>query len=186
MKSIRQYHGHTPALGVGVYVDPQACVIGRVRIGDDASIWPMAVLRGDVQDIQVGARTSVQDGSVLHVTHDGPFQPGGRALVIGDDVTIGHNVTLHACTIGNRCLIGMGSIVLDGAVIEDDVMVGAGSVVPPRILLRSGTFWMGNPVREVRALTEREREQLAYSAAHYVQIKNNYLTDASADTSAER
>ena len=93
-----------------VYVDPSAVVIGRVTIGDDSSVWPTAVVRGDVNTIAIGARTSIQDGSVLHVTHDGPYAPGGRALIIGSDVTVGHRVVLHACTIGNACLIGMGSI----------------------------------------------------------------------------
>ncbi|MEI6457942.1 MAG: gamma carbonic anhydrase family protein [Pseudomonadota bacterium] len=180
MAAIRSFKGSTPALGPRVYIDSQACVIGRVQLGADTSIWPMAVLRGDVHDIRVGARTSVQDGSVLHVTHDGPFHPGGGALVIGDDVTIGHNVTLHACTIGDRCLIGMGAIVLDGAVIENDVLIGAGSLVPPRKLLRSGTLWVGNPIREVRALSVREKEQLLYSAAHYVKVKDEYLAAARA------
>jgi carbonic anhydrase/acetyltransferase-like protein (isoleucine patch superfamily) len=174
MHSLRSYQGQTPQLGARVYVDPQACVIGRVWLGDDASIWPMAVVRGDVHEIRIGARTNVQDGSVLHVTHDGPYHPGGGALRIGDDVTIGHNVTLHACTIGHRCLIGMGAIVLDGACIEDDVMIGAGSLVPPRKHLRAGTLWMGNPVREVRPLSTRDRDQLVYSAAHYVQVKEGY------------
>jgi carbonic anhydrase/acetyltransferase-like protein (isoleucine patch superfamily) len=180
MFSIRSYQGHSPIIGARVYVDPQACVIGRVSLGADTSVWPMVVLRGDVHSITVGSRTSVQDGSVLHVTHDGPYHPGGGALVIGDDVTIGHNVTLHACTVGNRCLIGMGAIVLDGAVIEDDVMIGAGSLVPPRKRLRSGTLWVGNPAKEVRLLTEREREQLAYSAAHYVKVKDHFLAEMSA------
>ena len=180
MLSIRRYLGYTPALGSRVYIDPQACVIGRVSLGDDTSIWPMAVLRGDVQNITIGARTSVQDGSVLHVTHDGPFHPGGSALVVGDDVTIGHNVTVHACTIGSRCLIGMGAIVLDGAVIEDDVMIGAGSLVPPRKRLRTGTLGVGNPAKEVRTLTARDLEQLAYSAAHYVKIKDQFLAEMNA------
>ncbi len=174
MHAIRPYKGHAPQMGERVYVDPQACVIGRVWLGDDTSVWPMAVLRGDVHDIRVGARTSVQDGSVLHVTHDGPYHPGGGPLAIGDDVTIGHNVTLHACTIGDRCLIGMGAIVLDGACIENDVIVGAGSLVPPRKRLRAGTLWVGNPVREIRELTARDREQLVYSAAHYVRVKEDY------------
>jgi carbonic anhydrase/acetyltransferase-like protein (isoleucine patch superfamily) len=179
MLSIREFQGQTPSIGDRVYVDPQACLIGRVTIGVDSSIWPMAVLRGDVHDIRIGERTSIQDGSVLHVTHPGPFNPEGGALQIGHDVTVGHNVTLHACTIGNRCLIGMGAIVLDGVVVEDDVMIAAGSVVPPRKILRSGTLWVGNPAREARPLTDKEREQLRYSAAHYVRVKDEYRAVAS-------
>ncbi len=175
MHHVRPYQGIHPALGARVYVDPQACVIGRVTLGDDASVWPMAVIRGDVNSIAVGARTSVQDGAVLHVTHDGPFTPGGLALSVGDDVTIGHKAVLHACTIGNRCLVGMGSIVLDGVVAEDDVMIAAGAVVSPRKRLPSRTLWVGNPARQLRVLTDREVEQLRYSAQHYVKIKDAYL-----------
>ena len=104
-------------------------VIGKVTLADDASLWPMAVARGDVNTIQVGARSNIQDLSMLHVTHDGPYSPGGMALVIGADVTVGHKCLLHACTVGDRCLIGMGSIVMDGAVVEDDVLLGAGSQI---------------------------------------------------------
>lgn len=177
--SLRSYEGIAPTLGARVYVDPQACVVGRVEIGDDSSVWPMAVIRGDVNWVRVGARTSVQDGSVLHVTHDGPYtQPGGLPLAIGDDVTIGHKATLHACTIGSRCLVGMGAIVLDGAVVEDEVMIGAGSLVPPRKRLPARTLWVGNPARQVRVLTDREVEALQYSARHYVTVKDRYLAAA--------
>jgi carbonic anhydrase/acetyltransferase-like protein (isoleucine patch superfamily) len=143
MTTLRAYDGHRPALGERVYVDPAAVVIGRVVLGDDASVWPMAVLRGDVNTIAVGARSNIQDASVLHVTHDGPYSPGGLPLVVGDDVTVGHAVTLHACIVGDRCLIGMNSCVLDGAVIEDEVMLGAGSLVPPGKRLESGGLYRG-------------------------------------------
>ena len=106
---MRTFDGKNPVLGQRVYVDESAVVIGRVTLGDDASVWPMSVARGDVNTITIGARTNIQDGSVLHVTHDGPYTPGGTPLVIGDDVTVGHKVTLHACAVGNRCLIGIGS-----------------------------------------------------------------------------
>jgi carbonic anhydrase/acetyltransferase-like protein (isoleucine patch superfamily) len=172
--TVRSFQGVFPALGARVYVDPQATVLGKVLLGDDVSVWPMAVLRGDVDSITVGARTSVQDGCVLHVTHDGPYSPGGRALVVGEDVTIGHRAILHACTIGSRCLVGMGSIVLDGAVIEDEVLIGAGSVVPPGKRLPSRTLWIGHPARRARALTDHEVDSLTYSAAHYVRLKDRY------------
>ena len=162
-------------LGARVYVDPAAVVIGRVKIGDDSSIWPTAVVRGDVNSIEIGARTSIQDGSVLHVTHDGPYAPGGRALIIGSDVTVGHRVTLHACTIGNKCLIGMGSILLDNVVTEEFVMIGAGSVVPPGRRWRARGLYVGSPARRVRDLTQPEIEFFTYSAAHYVKLKNEYL-----------
>ncbi|MEI8296532.1 MAG: gamma carbonic anhydrase family protein [Pseudomonadota bacterium] len=173
MSPLRAYDGVQPTIGARVYLDPQCCVIGRVDIGDDSSVWPMAVIRGDVNFIRIGARTSVQDGCVLHVVHDGPTA-GGIPLLIGDDVTIGHKAVLHACTIGNRCLIGMGAIVLDGAIVEDEVIIGAGAVVPPRKRLPARTLWVGNPARQVRVLDEREAGQLAYSAAHYVRIKDLY------------
>ncbi len=174
MSAIRAFEGISPKIGERVYVDPQACVIGRVEIGDDSSVWPMTVIRGDMNWIRIGARTSVQDGSVLHIVHDGEYLRGGLPLLIGDEVTIGHKAVLHACTIGNRCLIGMGAIVLDGAIVEDEVIVGAGSVVPPRRRLPARTLWMGNPARQVRTLGDRDLAQVAYSAAHYVAVKDRF------------
>ncbi|MBS0394211.1 MAG: gamma carbonic anhydrase family protein [Proteobacteria bacterium] len=138
----------------------------------------MAVLRGDVNTITLGARTNVQDGCVLHVTHDGPYSPGGLPLVVGDDVTVGHHATLHACTLGSRILVGMGAIVLDGAVVEDEVIIGAGAVVPPRKRLATRTLWVGNPARPLRGLSERELEQFSYLSRHYVRIKDGYRADA--------
>ena len=181
---IRPYRGILPRLGSCVYVDESAQVIGDVELGDDASVWPMAVVRGDVNRILIGARTNVQDGSVLHVTHDGPYTPGGVDLRIGDDVTVGHGVILHACRIGHRCLIGMGSRVLDQAVIEDDVMVGAGSLVPPGKRLTGGHLYLGSPVKAVRRLTTEELANLKYSAGHYVRVKNHYLGTSPVDASA--
>lgn len=175
---LRAYQGVMPVLGSGVYIDPQSCLIGDVRLGDDCSVWPMAVLRGDVNHIRVGARTSIQDAAVLHVTHDGPYSPGGAALAIGDDVTIGHAAVLHACTIGDRVLIGMHATVLDQAVVEDDVLIAAGSVVPPGKRLLSGHLYRGAPAQQVRALKPAEIEQLKYSAEHYVRLKNRYLAAA--------
>jgi len=172
---IRPYLDRKPTLGADVYIDEAARVIGDVTLGDHASVWPMAVLRGDVNAIRIGARTNVQDGSVLHVTHDGPYSPGGAPLVIGDDVTIGHGVILHACTIGNRCLVGMGALVLDKVVVEDEVFIAAGAVVPPGKRLVSGFLYRGNPAQQARPLTDTEKAQLQYSAEHYVRVKNNYL-----------
>ena len=125
--TIRTFQGHTPQLGARAFVDPSAVVLGDVTLGGDCSVWPLAVIRGDMHRIRIGARSSVQDGSVLHITHAGPFNPEGWPLSIGDDVTIGHKALLHGCTVGNRVLIGMGSIVMDGAVIEDGVVLGAGA-----------------------------------------------------------
>jgi carbonic anhydrase/acetyltransferase-like protein (isoleucine patch superfamily) len=175
---IRPYRGRRPQLGAGVYVDPSAQLIGDVELGDDASLWPQAVVRGDVNRIRIGARSNVQDGAVLHVTHDGPYSPGGADLCIGDDVTIGHGAILHACVIGNRCLIGMGAQVLDKAVLEDEVFLAAGSLVPPGKRLRSGYLYRGSPAQEARPLSAEEIAQLKYSAEHYVRIKNHYLQDS--------
>ncbi len=174
-RHIRSWQGVTPTLGRRVYVDPAAAVIGQVTLGDDCSVWPMAVVRGDVNVIRVGARTSIQDGSVLHVTHDGPYFPGGFALTVGDDVTLGHRVILHGCTVGNRCLVGMGAIVMDGALVADEVLIGAGAMVTPGMRCETRSLYVGSPARRARALTEQEVAQLAYSAGWYVKVKDGYL-----------
>lgn len=155
-----------------MFVDESAVVIGDVHLGADSSVWPLTVIRGDMHRIRIGARTSVQDGSVLHITHAGPFNPDGYPLIIGDEVTIGHQVTLHGCTLGNRILVGMGSIVMDGAVIEDEVVLGAGSLVPPGKRLLSGFLYVGSPARQARALTDKERAYFSYSASNYAALKD--------------
>ena len=174
--SIRSFQGLSPVLGQRVYIDEAATVIGDVVLGDDVSIWPGTVLRGDVNSIRVGARSNIQDGSIIHVTHDGPFgQAGGFATIIGADVTIGHGAIVHACVIEDTCLVGMGSIILDGAVVKTNGFVGAGAVVPPGKTVGSGELWLGNPARCVRRLSSEEIEQLYYSAQHYVRLKAKYL-----------
>jgi carbonic anhydrase/acetyltransferase-like protein (isoleucine patch superfamily) len=173
--NIRPYKNFHPQLGKHVYIDTAATVIGRVTLGDDVSIWPNVVIRGDVNDIRIGARTNIQDGSVLHVTSPYPQKPNGIPLVIGDDVTVGHGVILHACTIGNRSLIGMGAIILDGAMIAEHVFVGAGAMVTPDKKLESGGLYVGVPARRVRDLSDKEITELLESATHYVQLKNDYL-----------
>ena len=176
--SIRTYQNHTPTLGQRVYVDPAATVIGRVELADDVSIWPGAVLRGDVHFIRVGARSNVQDGAVVHVTHDGPYSPGGFPTVIGEGVTIGHGAVIHACTIEDYCLIGMHATVLDGAVVKKYGFVGAGSLVPPGKVVGERELWLGNPAKCVRLLSDKQVEQMHYSAEHYVRIKDGYLAEA--------
>lgn len=173
--TLRDYLNFRPHLGLRVYVDPAATVIGQVVLGDDVSVWPNVVLRGDVNRIEVGARSNIQDGAIGHVTHDGPFTPGGIELQIGADVTVGHGAVLHACSIGNRCLVGMAALVLDGAVLEDEVMLGAGSLVAPGKRLESGWLYRGRPATPARRLTPAEIEMLKYSAAHYVRLKDDYL-----------
>jgi len=172
---IRAFEGHKPQLAEGAWVDDSAQVIGNVQLGADSSVWPLVTIRGDVQAIRIGARSNVQDNSCLHVTHDGPYSPGGAGLDIGDDVTIGHGVILHACTIGHRVMVGMGSLVMDEVVIEDDVLLAAGSLVPPGKRLLAGHLYRGRPATLARALTVQELEQLRYSAAHYVRVKNRHL-----------
>ena len=164
-----------PRLGSAVYIDEAAVVIGDVELGDDVSLWPCAVARGDVNRIVIGARTNIQDGAVLHVTHDGPYTPGGAPLLIGADVTVGHGAILHACTVEDACLIGMHATVLDGARISRHSMVGAGAVVSPGKVVGEGELWVGNPARLLRRLTDTQIEQLHYSAQHYVRLKNDYL-----------
>lgn len=173
--SIEVFEGVNPKINETAFVHDKAVVIGKVEIGADSSIWPGAVLRGDVNKITIGRATSIQDGSVLHVTHDGPYTPGGRGLIIGDNVTVGHSVTLHACTINNNCLIGIGSIILDNAILQNNVLLGAGSLVPPNKTLESGYLWLGNPVKKIRKLTDEEISFFEYSAKHYVKLKNKYL-----------
>ncbi|WP_416310634.1 gamma carbonic anhydrase family protein [Pseudomonas sp. W03] len=175
--TIRTYQGKTPALGERVFVDASAVVIGDVEIGADSSVWPLVTIRGDMHRIRIGARTSVQDGSVLHITHAGPFNPDGFPLTIGDEVTVGHKVLLHGCTIGNRILVGMGSIVMDGAVIEDEVILGAGSLVPPGKVLESGYLYVGSPVKKARPLTDKERAFFSYSAGNYVKLKDQHIAE---------
>ncbi|MGH8105413.1 MAG: gamma carbonic anhydrase family protein [Arenimonas sp.] len=178
MRNIRAFRGVSPVLGEGCYVDEAATVIGDVVLGDDVSIWPGTVVRGDVNYIRIGARTNVQDGTIIHVTHDGPYgKPGGFATVIGEDVTIGHAAVIHACVIEDASLIGMGATVLDGAIIRKNGFVGAGAVIPPGKIIESGELWLGNPAKCVRRLSEKEIEQLYYSAQHYVRLKDKYLAE---------
>ena len=179
MRNIRSFQGISPVLGEGTYVDEAASVIGDVVLGDDVSIWPGTVVRGDVNYIRIGARTNVQDGSIIHVTHDGPYgKPGGFATVIGEDVTIGHAAVIHACVIEDACLIGMGATILDGAIIRKNGFVGAGALIPPGKVVESGELWLGNPAKCVRKLSEKEIEQLYYSAQHYMRLKDKYLSEA--------
>ncbi len=174
-QSIRVHQNITPQLGARAYVDPAAVVIGDVVLGDDCSVWPHTTIRGDMHSIRIGQRCSIQDGSVLHITHASSYEPEGYPLILGDDVTVGHRVVLHGCNIGNRVLIGIGAIVMDGVVIEDEVVVGAGSLVPPGKRLQSGFLYIGSPAKAVRELTEKERAFLSYSPKNYVKLKDTYL-----------
>lgn len=175
--TIRAYKGITPKLATGVYVDESSVLVGDIELAEDVSIWPLVAARGDVNFIRIGARTNIQDGSVLHLSRPSKGKPEGSPLVIGEDVTVGHKVMLHGCTLGNRILVGMGAIVMDDVVVEDEVIIGAGSLVPPGKRLQSGYLYVGSPVKQARPLNEAEKAFLAESATNYVQLKNEYLAE---------
>ncbi|RUO80913.1 gamma carbonic anhydrase family protein [Idiomarina tyrosinivorans] len=177
MADSRSYRGIEPWLGERVYVDPSSVLVGAVEVGNDSSIWPLVAARGDVNKIVIGERTNIQDGSVLHVTRKSPSLPEGHPLIIGDDVTVGHHVMLHGCRLGHRILVGMSATIMDGAVVEDDVIIGAGSLVPPSKVLESGYLYVGSPVQQKRPLTDKEREFLRVSASNYVALKDEYFID---------
>jgi carbonic anhydrase/acetyltransferase-like protein (isoleucine patch superfamily) len=174
VSEISPFNGIYPELASGAWVHPRATVIGDVKLGEDASIWPGAVVRGDVNSIRIGAGTNIQDNSVLHVSHKTLADPAGGPLVIGARVTVGHTVILHACTIEDECLIGMGSIILDRAVIRKHVLLGAGSLVPEGKVLESGYLYLGRPARMVRELTAEELAYFNYSAEHYIKLMRSY------------
>ncbi|RUO58961.1 gamma carbonic anhydrase family protein [Pseudidiomarina insulisalsae] len=171
---IRSYRGIAPTFGEQVYVDPSAVLVGDITLGDHSSIWPLVSARGDVNFIKIGARTNIQDNCVLHVSRKSSGHPEGHPLIIGDDVTVGHHVMLHGCTVGSRILIGMSAIIMDGVTVEDDVIIGAGTLVPPGKTLRSGYLYVGSPAKEARPLTEEERAFLPASAENYVRLKDDY------------
>jgi len=176
---MKSFRGHTPQLGERVWVDESAVIIGDVEIGDDSSVWPLVAIRGDMHRIRIGARTSIQDNSCLHITHASSYKPEGHPLTIGDDVTVGHMSMLHGCEIGNKVLVGMGTTILDGAVIEEEVIIGAGSLVPPGKRLVSGFLYMGSPVKQARPLTAKEIEYFQYAGLNYVKLKDEYLAETS-------
>lgn len=179
MNTGRPYKGVTPKLGHEVYVDDSAVIVGDITVGDNSSIWPLVAARGDVNYIRIGARTNIQDGCILHVTRTSTNSEEGFPLIIGDDVTLGHQVMLHGCRLGNRILVGMSAVIMDDAVVEDDVIIGAGSLVPPGKRLESGFLYVGSPVKQARPLTEQERAFLPTSAENYVQLKNDYIKESS-------
>ena len=173
--SIQSFHGHFPQLAAGVYVHNSATVIGHVNLGENVSIWPGAVIRGDINFIKIGAGSNIQDCAVLHVNHQSISDPNGSPLIIGNNVTIGHTVILHGCTIQDESLIGMGSIVMDKVVVQKNVLVAAGSLVPEGKVLESGFLYMGSPVKKIRTLTLNEIAFFMVSAQNYIQLKNEYL-----------
>lgn len=169
---IRSYKGKRPRIAASAWIDPAAVVIGDVVIGEESSVWPCAVVRGDVHYIRIGARTSVQDGSVLHVMNN------EWPLEIGDNVTIGHGVMLHGCTVESRCLIGIGAIVLNGAKIGAGSIVAAGALVPEGMSVPPGSLVMGHPGKVRRALTDAEQKSLDGYAARYVEYRDIYRKES--------
>lgn len=176
--SLRSYKGIMPKVGNNTYIDNSAVIIGDITLADDVSIWPLVAARGDVNTITIGARSNIQDGTVLHVTRKSEHNPEGNPLIIGADVTVGHKCMLHGCILGDRILVGMGAIIMDGAIVEDDVFIGAGTLVPPNKILQSGYLYVGNPMRKVRGLKASESAFLKQSAINYVQLKNDYLNES--------
>ncbi len=171
---LKEFEGVLPTVARSAFIDESAVVIGDVVIGENSSVWPICAIRGDVNIIRIGNSSNIQDGSVLHGSHASEFNRKGAELHIGDQVTVGHKVLLHGCQIGNLCLIGMGSIVMDNAIVEDQVIIGSGSLVTPGKILQSGYMYLGSPARRARALTDHEKESLAYTANYYVSLKNRY------------
>jgi len=166
---ILSYRGKLPLLRRDVFIAASAAVIGDVEIGARSSLWYGAVARGDLMPIRVGEETNIQDGAVLHVTHD------CWPCIVGSRVTIGHGAIVHACTVEDEVLIGMGAIILDGAVVEKHSLVAAGSVVRPNFRVPSGQLVAGNPAQVKRPLTEKEIEGIHMSVQEYVRLAREYL-----------
>lgn len=174
MHNIRSFEGHTPRLAADVWVDATALVIGDVALGAGASIWPMAVLRGDIHRIEVGAGSNIQDGAILHVSHDSRDHPGGAPTIVHERVTVGHQAVLHGCEVQDHCLIGIGARVLDRAVLRPRVMLAAGALVPPGKVLEGGWLYMGAPAQASRPLIDAELEYIDYTAVYYIELARRH------------
>ncbi|CAA7620819.1 Protein YrdA [Candidatus Terasakiella magnetica] len=165
---ILSYQGTLPTIDGSAFIAPTATVIGDVVIGEGTSVWFNCVIRGDVHEIRIGARTNIQDGTIVHVT-------GGKlGTYIGSDITIGHGAILHACTLEDGCFVGMGAVVLDGAVVESGGMVAAGAVVTPGKRVKKGELWGGNPAKLLRPLSQAEMDFFPVSASKYVELAQTY------------
>ena len=176
--SIRSYKSKSPKFAEHCYIDASSVLVGDVDCAEHVSIWPLVAARGDVNTIKIGARTNIQDGTVLHVSRTSEVNPNGFPLLIGADVTVGHKCMLHGCTLGDRILVGMGAIIMDGAIVEDDVFIGAGTLVPPNKILKSGYLYKGNPAQQARPLKESEITFLKQSALNYIKLKDEYITES--------
>lgn len=175
LNNIQSFNQHFPRIDDTAFIHGSATIIGDAVIGAHSSVWPGAVIRADINYIRIGSNTNIQDLSMLHVNHKSEGDPEGSPLIIGDNVTIGHTVILHGCTIEDESLIGMGSIVMDKAVVQKHVLLAAGSLVPEGKVLESGYLYVGRPAKKVRPLTADEIAHLLYSANDYVSVKNQYL-----------
>ena len=176
MSNIRKYKDIYPEISESAYIDPSAVIIGDVKVGEQSSIWCTCVLRGDVNFIRVGDRSNIQDGSICHVTHRNPERhPEGYPLIIGNDVTVAHNVTLHGCTLEDECFIGMSSTIMDGAVVQSQSMVGAGSLVTPGKVIESGWLYVGSPAKKFRPLTDDEKSMFTRLSNNYVKYSRDYM-----------
>jgi carbonic anhydrase/acetyltransferase-like protein (isoleucine patch superfamily) len=176
--TIRKYKNRFPLIGDNCYIDESAVLVGDIECAEHVGIWPLVAARGDVNHIKIGPRTNIQDGTVLHVTRTSESNPLGFPLIIGADVTVGHKCMLHGCTLGDRILVGMGAIIMDGVIVEDDVFIGAGTLVPPNKTLKSGYLYKGNPAQQARLLKESEITFLAQSAINYVKLKDEYIKES--------
>lgn len=179
---IRPFEGKMPQIGARPWIDPSAVLIGDIILGDDVSIWPGVMMRGDVNQIVIGDRTNIQDGTLIHVTNPGANPPHGYPTMVGSDVTIGHGAMLHGCTIEEGVLIGMRVILLDGSHVEKHSILGAGALLAPGKVVKTGELWVGAPARRVRFLSDQEIEQLYHSAKQYASLKDRYLREAWANS----
>ncbi len=173
---IRSHKGITPAIPSSCYVDESAQVIGDVVLAENVSVWPCAVLRGDVNSIRIGANSNIQDCSVLH------GQTELYRVELGEWVTVGHSATLHGCTIEDRCMIGIGTIVLNGARIGHDSIIAAGTLIPENAVVEPGSLWMGSPGKFRRALADKDREKILLNARNYLDLREQYLKEAAGRT----
>ena len=179
VSSIHAFEGKEPQIAADAWVHSSALVIGDVSLGAGSSIWPQCVVRGDIHRIEIGRATNIQDGSILHVSHDSRFMPGGAPILIHDRVTVGHQVVLHGCEIQEGCLVGIGARVLDRAVLKPRTLLGAGALVTPGQVLEGGYLWLGAPARRARPLTDRELEYLDYVADNYLRLAARYRSGSS-------
>jgi carbonic anhydrase/acetyltransferase-like protein (isoleucine patch superfamily) len=177
--NVRCYKGIFPNIAEGAYIDESSVLVGDITIGSNSSIWPLVAARGDVNHMVIGKNTNIQDGTILHVTRKSKKNPDGYPLIIGDDVTVGHQCMLHGCILGSRILVGMGAIIMDGAVVGDDVFIGAGALVPPNKTLEPGYLYVGQPCKKARPLNDDEIAFLKTSADNYVLLKDDYLAEMS-------